>query len=214
MNLVPIKVLSCYKNSKKQFVPLGSIAGQCVPEFATAINGIITDCKALGCEVRFSDLFRNSSMQNQAHSDYVTGVKKSFSPPAGSSMHEAGRAMDVDLSSIKKIGLTKFWEICKSHGVVPIISKPDSSALEAWHFECRGEFQRIYDYVARYDSSSAYKLMTICAIADIGTELSDWDTRAIRIQTALILRGFNIGKLDGIIGPKCRELMIKSKIGG
>ena len=46
-------------------------------------------------------------MQKAANADYLEGRKKAFSPPAGGSLHEAGRAMDIHLSTTG-IGLTEF----------------------------------------------------------------------------------------------------------
>ena len=42
-------------------------------------------------------------------------------------MHEAGRAMDIDLSSMG-IPLGQFWEMAKAHGFFPIIDQP----IEVW----------------------------------------------------------------------------------
>ncbi len=68
----------------------------------------------LGADLVLSDLFRSYDMQLQANLDYVTGKKKAYSPPPGGSLHEAGRAFDLDLGKLKKIGLPKFWTIHRS----------------------------------------------------------------------------------------------------
>jgi hypothetical protein len=39
-------------------------------------------------------------MQLQSHLDWKTGKKSAFSPPPGGSLHEAGRALDLDLDSL------------------------------------------------------------------------------------------------------------------
>ena len=60
----------------------------------------VDDLTALGNNLRLSDLFRTYEMQRQVNLDYVEGRKHAYSPPPGGSMHEAGRAMDIDLSSM------------------------------------------------------------------------------------------------------------------
>jgi LAS superfamily LD-carboxypeptidase LdcB len=91
----------------------------------------------MGHNLRLSDLFRSYEMQRQAHLDFVEKRKKAFSPPPGGSMHEAGRAMDIDLSSMG-VPLKQFWEIANAHGFFPIIDAPIASRSESWHFDCRG----------------------------------------------------------------------------
>jgi hypothetical protein len=78
-------------------------------------------------------------MQLQAHNENAQiGV---FSPLPGGSLHEAGRAFDLDLEALLKdeiITLEDFWGIARHRGLVPIIASPDPGKSEAWHFECRG----------------------------------------------------------------------------
>ena len=62
------------------------------------LYGIRDELQAQGGKLELSDLFRSYDMQLQAHLDYTSGKKKAFSPPPGSSMHESGRAFDVDLA--------------------------------------------------------------------------------------------------------------------
>lgn len=92
-----------------------------------------------------SDLLRSYDMQLQAHLDYTSGKKSAFSPAPGGSMHEGGRAFDLDLGALK-IKLGQFWDIARKYGVTPIIKSPNPSASEAWHFDCRGSHERIYAY--------------------------------------------------------------------
>ncbi len=110
--LVPINVASIYNKAA-----LPTRMSRCTPDTALAIQGVVDDLKSLGYDLRLSDLFRNYDMQRQANLDYLQGRKKAFSPPPGGSMHEAGRAMDIDLSSIG-VPLKKFWEVVHAHGWV------------------------------------------------------------------------------------------------
>ena len=130
--LVPVVVPSIYNRG-----PLPTRMARCTPDTAAALEGVRSDLAALGFELRLSDLFRSSEMQRQAHDDYVKGRKTAYSPPAGSSMHEAGRAMDIDLTSMG-VPLARFWEIARGHGFFPIIDAPNPSRSEAWHFGTGG----------------------------------------------------------------------------
>src|ERR1035437_10275393 len=116
--LVPINIASIYQG------PLPHRLAQCTPDTKLAIEAVARDLAGMGFGIRLSDLFRSHDMQAQSHADFVEGRKKAFSPPPGGSLHEAGRAMDIDLGSIG-VSLPKFWEIAKAHGFSPIIDTPD-----------------------------------------------------------------------------------------
>jgi hypothetical protein len=116
--LVPINIASIYNGL------LPHRLAQCTPDTKAAIEAVARDLSGMGFGIRLSDLFRSHDQQAQAHADFVEGRKKAFSPLPGGSLHEAGRAMDIDLSSIG-VPLPKFWEIAKAHGFTPIIDVPD-----------------------------------------------------------------------------------------
>src|SRR5674476_1362708 len=99
--------------------PLPHRLAQCTPDTKLAIEAVARDLAGMGFGIRLSDLFRSHDMQAQSHADFVEGRKKAFSPPPGGSLHEAGRAMDIDLSSIG-VSLPQFWEIAKAHGFSPV----------------------------------------------------------------------------------------------
>jgi D-alanyl-D-alanine carboxypeptidase len=101
----------------KSIYPSGDLPknmARCTPDMLNALQGAAADVKTAGGELILSDLYRSYDMQLQAHLDYVTGKKKAFSPPPGGSMHEAGRAFDLDLSSLK-MKLSDFWKIAAKH---------------------------------------------------------------------------------------------------
>jgi hypothetical protein len=180
-------------------------------DMKAAIAGLQASLKAAGGELILSDLFRSYDMQLQAHLDFVNKRKTAFSPPPGGSFHEAGRAFDLDLSRAK-IKLAKLWELAAAQGLVPIIKKPDASLDEAWHFECRGSHQIVYDYYkagngANFDSP--YKAAAASAILAIGVRVDrfgDDQTMAL-IQAGLVRLGAQIGNIDGQIGPKTRKAL-------
>jgi hypothetical protein len=200
--LVAVKVASIYKSA-----PLPQRMARATPDTAAALDKVVRDLRAIGHDLRLSDMFRSYEMQWQAHQDYATGKKRAYSPPPGGSMHEGGRAMDIDLSSMG-VPLRRFWEIAKAHGFFPIIDKPEPSRSEAWHFDCRGSHAAIYEYVRSGKAGAVmppYTQMAASAISAIGIQLDAvQDQDAAFLQSALIRLGFNPGRIDGVLGDRTR----------
>lgn len=200
--LASVTVASIYNHG-----PLPTRMAKCTPDSATALAGVIRDVQSLGFEMRLSDLFRSYEMQKLAHEDYVQGRKKAYSPPPGGSMHEAGRAMDIDLASIG-VPLPKFWEIAAAHGFSPIIDAPDPSRSEAWHFDCRGSHGLVYEYVKSGragHSMPPYTQMAVSAILAIGVRVDQVPEQDVAFQQAALIRlGFDPGRIDGILGDRTR----------
>src|SRR5262249_20626296 len=93
--LLPITVASIYNHNA-----LPTRMAKCTPDMSRAVQGVVDDIRGLGHELLLSDMFRSYDMQRQAYLDFKEGRKKAYSPPPGGSMHESGRAMDIDLESI------------------------------------------------------------------------------------------------------------------
>lgn len=203
--LIPIDIISIYKNKLGDALPLPKRMAQCTTDTYDALFGIAADVAKKGGKLVLSDLFRSYDMQAQSHQDYVAKRKKAFSPPPGGSLHEAGRAFDLDLSAIK-IKLEDFWKIAAKYGVYPIISKPTPGASEAWHFDCRGSHQSVYQYYQdkKGDNFAPYKAMSVSAILAIGVHVDDFGNNQAQaaIQAGLIRLGQTIGNIDGQIGRK------------
>jgi len=136
--------------------------------------------------------------------------KKAFSPPPGGSFHEAGRAFDLDLHSIK-IPLAQFWEIAAKHGVSPIIKQPNIHASEAWHFDCRGSHQLVYKYYecGRGHNFKPYAAAVTSATLSIGVIVDEFgaNQKQAAIQSCLIRLGKEIGNMDGQIGNRTRQAL-------
>src|SRR5262245_28593032 len=130
--LETIKIKSIY-NGKD----LPARLARCSSDMLEAVRNVQKNVEAAGGELVLSDMYRSYDMQLQAHLDYVNGKKTAYSPPPGGSMHEAGRAFDLELKALK-IKLADFWTIARRHGLSPIIDTPSAGADEAWHFDCRG----------------------------------------------------------------------------
>ena len=203
--LVPISVASIYSNKA-----LPARMAKCTPDTATAIQGVVDDLRALGHDLRLSDLFRSYEMQRQAHLDFTEGRKKAYSPPPGGSMHEAGRAMDIDLASIG-VSLADFWDIAKARGFLPIIDAPIAGRSESWHFDCRGSHHAVYKYVKQGKagvSIAPYTQMAHSAILAIGVQVDGLpDQTVASVQAGLIRLGFDPGRIDGVMGDRTLAAM-------
>ena len=197
--LVPITIPSIYHG------PLPAHLAHCTPDTKAAILAVAADLASLGFSLRLSDLFRSRAAQQQAHEDYVQKRKTAFSPPAGQSMHEAGRAMDIELASIG-VPLAKFWEIAAARGFTPIIDAPDPHRSEAWHFDCRGSHHAVYQYVKAGKAGTAmapYTQMAQSGILALGITLDAVPAQDVAfLQAGLIRLGFDPGRIDGVQGAR------------
>ncbi len=208
-SLVRPVVMSVYQiNGQRVLMP--ERMSRCTPDMKNAMYGIRADVEVVGGKFALSDLFRSYDMQLQAHLDFSNGKKKAFSPPPGGSMHEAGRAFDVDLKGLR-MPLADFWKIAGKWGVVPIIATPDPKASEAWHFECRGSHQIVYDYYkagkgTNFKPASAMAASSIVA-AGLQHDRFKGKEDAAYIQSGLIRLGKEIGNIDGDIGPKTNGVL-------
>jgi len=208
--LVPIDIISIYKNRMGDLLPLPSRMAQCTPDAHVAIFNIASDLARKGGRLILSDLFRSHDMQAQSHQDFIAGRKKAFSPPPGGSFHEAGRAFDMDLSTIK-ISLADFWTIAAKHGVMPIISKPKANVSEAWHFDCRGSHQIVYDYYLNKKGTNfkPYTAAATSGILSIGVIVDAFgvNQKQAALQSCLIRLGKEIGNIDGAIGRRSQQAL-------
>ncbi len=202
--LVPIHIASIYNG------PLPHRMAQCTPDTKAAIEAVARDLAAMGFGIRLSDLFRSHDMQAQSHADFVEGRKKAFSPPPGGSLHEAGRAMDIDLSSIG-VTLPKFWEIAKAHGFSPIIDTPDPHRSESWHFDYWGSHGAVYEYVKAGKAGkmlAPYTQMAQSAILSLGVKLDVIPAQDVAfLQAGLIRMGFDPGRIDGVEGDRTMKAL-------
>lgn len=215
--LVPISWPSIYFSGTTRS-NLPKRMAKCTPDMKEAIEKAGPALAGKGGTLFLSDLFRSYEMQKDAHNDFVTGKKSAFSPPPGGSFHEAGRAFDLDLGALK-ITLKDFWALVKPLGLVPIIDAPTPSKSEAWHFECRGSHQRVYDYYQAKKGNNfetPYKAAAASAILSVGVTVDKFGANqdAAYLQSGLIRLGAEIGNLDGQIGKRTRDGLTALGISG
>ena len=210
MNLVDVAFTSIYKNKQGNYAPMPKRMAKCTPDLQWALSCIEIDVEDKGGKLRLSDLFRSYDMQQQAHNDYTSGKKSAYSPRPGGSMHEAGRAFDVDLKALN-MPLKDFWEIAAKYGVNPIIAKPDTKLKECWHFDKRGSHGIVYDYYAKGKGNNMkpYRAMATSGILAIGQKVDGMNNLNAYIQSALIILGYEIGNIDGIAGTRTKDALVE-----
>ena len=209
--LMPIEIRSSYKDKNGNEVLLPKRMAICTPDTFDAVFAIRDALRENCGDLVLSDMYRSFDMQLQAHNDFVTGRKSANSPAPGGSVHEAGRAFDLELSRIK-IKLADFWAIAKEHGVFPIIDKPDDSKDEAWHFDRRGSHQIVYDYYKAGKGQNfkrPYTAMAASAILTTGVRVLKWDGKLdeASIQSGLVRLRQELGDIDGEIGQKTKQAL-------
>lgn len=208
--LIPINIISIYKNQLGDLLPLPTRMAKCTPDTHIAIFKTAEALAKKGGKLILSDLFRSHDMQAQSHQDFISGKKKAFSPPPGGSFHESGRAFDLDLKAMK-IDLADFWAIGAKFGLVPIIDKPQKSKSEAWHFDCRGSHQLVYQYYTDKKGTNfkPYTAAAASSILAIGVQVDVFgqNQKAAALQSCLIRLGKVIGNIDGQIGMRTQAAL-------
>jgi hypothetical protein len=228
---VDAAILSSYDRAGKTggprsgLTPLNKLgkAGIAVPEVAKALVALHEAVTAAGGDFRVTELHRDVAVQQAARAKYDAWVRAGKPSPSsagfnaktmkaafvalpGRSFHNAGRAIDVHLGALKFPGvaankqLDKLWEVAKACGWSPIIKAPDESASEAWHFDYYGELSGVLKRLG-------YEQTALCGAILVGHS-GDCQTFEHTTQALLQRAGFDIGKIDGDIGPKTRGALM------
>jgi len=209
--LIQVEIPSIYfRNGKRVMLPKSM--AKFTPDTAGAIKDISDwvrrEVPGDSEHLFFSDGYRTYEMQLQAHLDWKCHRKSAYSPPPGSSFHEAGRAVDFDVPSIcLHIGYNKFYEQAKSMGWSFVIPRPQHNLPEAWHMEWRGIYN---DMVKR----RSYKEAVIAAILDIDGKVDDdiADDDIQEIQMILKYLGYDPGPTDGILGKRTMQAIMLARL--
>ncbi len=114
--------------------PLPLRMAKLVRPAAEALRQVFEDVVREGGTLYISDMFRSAAQQQRAHEDWKSGRKTAFSPPSCNSVHEAGRAIDIDAFDTG-IGHARMRAILNRHGWVHIVDS--LTGPECWHYEFR-----------------------------------------------------------------------------
>jgi len=215
--LLPIEILSIYFDKNKNRKNLPARMAQCTPDTRKAVLDVKDELQAKGIDLFLSDMFRSHDMQLQAH--FENAKKGVFSPLPGGSMHEAGRAIDLDLDALLKnatISLADFWEIGSRHGLFPIVATPNPKLKESWHFDCRGSHNKVRQYYLDGKGGTKmkpYEAMAASGILAIGVQVDHFNNQKVALmQSALIRLDHELGALDGGFGTKTRDALAAAGI--
>jgi hypothetical protein len=226
VSLVPVdlSIASSYNKSggtggpRANLTPLAKLgkAGVAHPEMAPALKALSDAVAARGGDLRITECHRDVAVQKTARAKYdnwvnagkpapgsagwnASTMKNAFVALPGRSGHNAGRSIDVHLSELKFPGvpadkqLDVLWECALPLGWKPIIKTADEGAKEAWHFDFWGELTGVLNRLG-------YEQAALCGALLVGH--GDLQGFPAVTQALLCRAGFDIGKIDGAIGPK------------
>lgn len=114
--------------------PLPARMARLVLPAAQSLQQVYRQVVTEGGHLFISDMFRSAADQQRAHEDWKSGRKTAYSPPSCSSVHEAGRAIDIDAFDTV-IGHKRMRAILKAHGWIEITGS--LTGAECWHYEFR-----------------------------------------------------------------------------
>lgn len=134
--------------------PLPKRMAKLVRPAAEALQRVFAQVAAEGGHLYVSDMFRSAAQQQRAHEDWKSGRKSAYSPPSCNSVHEAGRAIDIDAFDTG-IGHARVREILNQHGWLHITDS--LTGAECWHYEYRE--QRWEDYKAAHGYAAMARAM-------------------------------------------------------
>jgi len=191
--------------------------GIATPDTAAALLALSDAVAAEGGDLRITELHRDTEVQAAARTRYENWLHAGKPPthdPAfehatmkphyvarpGRTFHSAGRAIDIDLDALwfdrapASRRLDLLWDVAVPLGWRPVIRQPDEHASEAWHLDYLGPWRKVLDL-------HGYETAAICANLDVGnTTLPRSDARWIQAQ--LHRAGFDVGDVDGYLGPR------------
>lgn len=206
--LVPVSSVILSSYSGKPLLHVGE-AGRAPRDVAAALLALCTELPWL----RITELWRSTATQALARKKYETWVaagkptgsafdtktmKNAFVAKPGKSMHNGGRAIDVDVTTLQKnLGkeyLDAFWPIAAKHGFTPVIARPEEGKSESWHFDHRGCWDGVGD-------NHGYEAMGLCAALVVG-QAGEWQSNPRLLQALLLRLGLDIGEPDGVVGKR------------
>jgi hypothetical protein len=233
VQLVPVAptILSSYGGpDRARLKPVRSIAcGFATPDTAAALLELDRQVTEAGGDFRVTDLFRPYDVQAGARARYdrwvaagkpargssefdAKNMKADFVAPPGHSNHEAGRAADLNTAAMKFPGvaadkqLDRLWEIAIPIGWKPIIKQATEGATENWHFDFLGEWRPVADRLRDYGAVAMIGCLDI-GLARYGND----EERAI--QANLHRAGYDVGRVDGIIGRRTEGALVACGLG-
>jgi hypothetical protein len=201
-NIVKVRVPSIYGFKGK---PLPQRMAKLVQPAAVALQKVYEKIVGEGGHLYISDMFRSANDQQKAHEDWKSGRKSAYSPPPCNSVHEAGRAIDIDAYDTI-IGHKRVREILNRFGWVNIVDT--LTGAECWHYEFREQRWEQYREQHGYAEMAHAMKEEIGNLAGIDrAEKRKKEVRWIQESLNKILKTRLVA--DGIYGDKTKEAVRK-----
>lgn len=207
---VPESVLSSYNNQ-----PLHELkCGHAAPDMVEGLRRLAEDLSG----IRVTDCFRDIGTQEKLRRKYENwvnaGKPKEFNPAfmknafvaiPGKSMHNGGRAIDLDIGALRvaygEQYLDEFWPLAAARGFTPVIARPIEGSSECWHFDFKGYWQPVFDRLG-YEQGV---LAANCSVNMAGA----FQSQERKIQAHVVRLGKDIGEIDGILGKRSRAALLE-----
>jgi len=197
--VVKIRVPSIYGPEKG--APLPARMARLVRAAAAALQNVYEDIVHEGGHLYITDMFRSAADQQRAHQDYLSGRKSAYSPPPCSSVHESGRAIDIDTLDTG-IGHRRVREILNGHGWINIVDTLTGD--ECWHYEFRETKWQAYLQANGYPAMARAMKEEIGNLAGLAAAQSR-EAEILWLQTSLNkVLGAHL-TVDGIYGPQTKD---------
>lgn len=167
-------------------------------------------------DFRVTDCHRSADVQGRARVKYERWVaagkpkpgtpafdaarmKAAYVAKPGKSGHNGGRSVDVDTGSLRfptrrDLQIDVLWECAEEAGWTPVIKAPTEGAAESWHFDYWGELRGVYDRLG-------YEQAMLAASLLVG-HAAEWQSDQRVVQALLHRAGYDVGEIDGVIGPR------------
>ncbi|MDX6692705.1 MAG: zinc D-Ala-D-Ala carboxypeptidase, partial [Blastocatellia bacterium] len=197
-DVVKVRVPSIYGTKGD---PLPERMAKLVRPAALALQKVYQAVAAEGGHLFISDMFRTFAEQQKAHSDFITGRKKAFSPPACNSVHESARAIDIDAFDTE-IGHRRVRQILNAHGWVNIVVTLTGS--ECWHYEFREQKFEDIKKARGYTAMARSMKEEIGNVGDVGNAEKEKEKVKFIQDSLNKIMGLNLG-VDGIYGERTKQ---------
>lgn len=191
--------------------------GRLAADAADALLALHRAISAIGGDLRITDCYRSLAVQQSARQRYeawlsagspkpgssgfnAATMKADYVAEPGYSFHNAGRAIDLHVDALKFPAvpadrqLDRLWELCVPIGWSPVITTPREGASESWHLDYLGPWGPVR-------ARRGYAEAAMGACLDLGATGYGRDTERA-IQAQLHRAGYDVGAIDGVIGPR------------
>lgn len=186
-----------------------------VPVAAHALLALSNGIVDAGGTALWNQVHRSHDDQAGFYKIYQNGGAPAQKP--GMSGHQGGISVDNSTVSLAFPApadqqIDKLWGIAIPLGWRPVIDRPDETKNERWHLDFWAEWEPVR-------ARRGYTEAAICTVLDLGPDgqsdkawgLAGATARAVQAQ--LHRAGYDVGAIDGVIGKRTTEALVKCGAG-